>query len=88
MALTEANILPLPTVTPPIYTVDLMDVLTVTFYAPMALSIDSVSNIVNAPVTTITVAGSAYVLGTAITIGQEIVVSVDVNGVIQLITSL
>lgn len=72
----------------PIYTVDLMDTLTVTCYAPIALSIDSVSNIVNTPVTTITVAGGAYILGTAITVGQEIVITLDVNGVIQLITSL
>jgi hypothetical protein len=72
----------------PVYTIDLIDVLTVTFYAPQALSIDSVTDIVNAPTTTILVAGGAYVLGDPITIGQSINVTVSTNAVVQLITSI
>ena len=70
-----------------VFTIDLMDALTVTFYAPEALSIDSVTDIVNSPTTTILVGGAAYTLGTAITAGQSINVTVSTNAVINLITS-
>ena len=70
-----------------VFTIDLMDALTVTFYAPQALSIDSVTDVVNSPTTTILVGGSAYTLGTAITAGQSINVTVSTNAVVNLITS-
>ena len=74
---------------PPIYTIDLMDALDVTFYCPIDnISIDSVSDFVNSPTTTILVAGGAYSFGTDISIGDTIKVSVTVNAVVQLITSL
>tara|TARA_R110001606_G_scaffold56821_1_gene137657 strand:+ start:14151 stop:14516 length:366 start_codon:yes stop_codon:yes gene_type:complete len=72
---------------PPVFTIDLIDALTVTFYAPEALSIDSVTDVVNSPTTTILVGGSAYTLGTAITAGQSINVTVSVNAVVNLVTS-
>jgi len=75
-------------VTAPIYTVELIDVLTVDFYAPLSFSIDSVTDIVNAPTTTILVAGSAYTLGTSIATGAKITVTVSTAAVVQLITSL
>ena len=70
-----------------VFTIDLIDALTVTFYAPEALSIDSVTDIVNSPTTTILVGGSAYTLGAAITAGQSINITVSTNAVVNLITS-
>lgn len=72
----------------PLYTVELMDVLTVDFYAPLSFSIDSVTDIVNAPTTTILVAGAAYTLGFSIAIGAKITVTVSTAAVVQLVTSL
>ena len=72
----------------PLYTVELIDVLTVDFYAPLSFSIDSITDIVNAPTTTILVAGAAYTLGTSIAIGAKITVTVSTAAVVQLITSL
>tara|TARA_R110002074_G_scaffold326821_1_gene497309 strand:- start:495 stop:842 length:348 start_codon:yes stop_codon:yes gene_type:complete len=72
----------------PLYTVELIDVLTVDFYAPLSFSIDSITNIVNAPTTTILVAGASYTLGTSIAIGAKITVTVSTAAVVQLITSL
>jgi hypothetical protein len=72
----------------PLYTVELIDVLTVDFYAPLSFSVDSVTDILNAPTTTILVAGAAYTLGTSIAIGAKITVTVSTAAVVQLITSL
>ena len=70
-----------------VFTIDLMDALTVTFYAPSDITIDSTDNIVNSPTTTILVRGSAYTLGTSITKGDDINVTVSTNAVVNLITS-
>lgn len=59
-------------------------ILTYSFYSPYAMTIDTVTNILNAPTTTITVAGSAYTLGTAITQGAVIAVTVSTASVIRL----
>ena len=64
----------------PLYTVEL--------YAPLSFSIDSVTNIVNAPTTTILVNTAAYTLGTSIPTGAKITVTVSTAAVVQLITSL
>jgi len=58
--------------------------LTVDLYAPFNLSIDVVTNIVNAPTTTILVNAGAYVLGDPILQGDEITVTVNIAGVINL----
>lgn len=57
--------------------------LTVNFYAPYAMTIDSVTNVKNAPTTTILVNGSAYTLGTAITLGSLITATVSTASVIR-----
>lgn len=72
----------------PLYTVELIDVLTIDFYTTLALSIDSVTDILNAPTTTILVGGSAYVLGSAISIGSKVTVTVSTAAVVQLVTTL
>ena len=69
-----------------VFTIDLTDALTVTFYAPSDLTIDSTDNIVNSPITTILVRGLAYTLGTSITKGDDINVTVSTNAVVNLIT--
>ena len=66
------------------FTVDLSSDLTVDFYAPYDLKINSVTNIVNAPTTTISVNSGSYTLGNLIDQGDMITVDVDVNGVINL----
>jgi hypothetical protein len=77
----------LSTIRNPIFTVELMSVLTITFYAPFDMSIDTVTAIVNAPTTTIQVNGSAYTLADPINIGDEIEVTVDIAGVVNLTTT-
>jgi hypothetical protein len=71
----------------PVFTVELMDYLSVDFYAPFALEIDSVTPIVNSPTATLAVNGSAYTLGNPITIGSKITVSLNTAGVINLNTT-
>jgi hypothetical protein len=73
--------------TNPIITVELIDAVTVNFYASYSYQIDSVTNIVNTPTTTILVNNLAYTLGTAISIGDKITVSVNTVGVINLNTT-
>lgn len=77
----------LSTIRNPIFTVELIDYLTIDFYAPFAMSIDSVTAITNSPTTTIQKNGSAYTLGTSIAIGDRITVTVDVVGVVNLTTT-
>jgi hypothetical protein len=64
--------------------VELMDDLTINFYAPNAMSIDSINNILNVPTTTVTAGGQAYTLGTTIAQGSKISVTVSTASVIKL----
>ena len=66
------------------YTVELIDALTIDIYAPYDLKINSVTNILNSPTTTILVGGSAYTLGNTITTGSKITVTVSVAAVVTL----
>jgi len=67
-----------------IYTVELMDALTVDFYAPYDLKINSVTNILNTPTTTILDDGAAYTLTNTILIGSKITVTVNTAAVVNL----
>lgn len=69
---------------PVVWTIDLMATLTITVYAPHAMSIDTVSNVKNAPTTTILKNGSAYTLGTSIAIGDSINITVSTAAVVNL----
>ena len=66
------------------YTVELIDALTIDIYAPYDLKINSVTNILNSPTTTILVGGSAYTLGNTITTGSKITITVSVAAVVTL----
>jgi hypothetical protein len=61
-------------------------VLTYSFYAPYAMKINSVTNVLNAPTTTITttVGLTPYTLGDTITIGTLINITVSTSSVIRL----
>jgi hypothetical protein len=67
-----------------IYTVELMDALTVDFYAPYDLKINSTTNIKNAPTITIQDDSAAYTLTNTILIGSKITVTASVAGVVNL----
>ena len=67
-----------------VYTVELMDALTVDFYAPYDLKINSTTNIKNAPTITIQDDGAAYTLTNTIAIGSKITVTASVAGVTNL----
>jgi hypothetical protein len=67
-----------------IYTVELMDALTVDFYAPYDLKINSTTNIKNAPTITIQDDGAAYTLTNTIAVGSKITVTASVAGVTNL----
>ena len=67
-----------------IYTVELMDALTVDFYAPYDLKINTVTNIKNAPTITIQDDGAAYTLTNTIAVGSKITVTALVAGVVNL----
>lgn len=75
------------TFTNPIWTVELIDALTVNFYASYGFQINSVTNITNSPTTTILVNNSAYTFGVAISTGDKITVTVNVAGVVNLNTT-
>lgn len=64
--------------------VELMDDLTINFYAPNAMSIDTIDNILNAPTTTVTAGGQAYTLGNNIAQGSEVSITVNTASVIRL----
>jgi archaellin len=68
------------------YTIELIAALTVDFYAPFNLKINSISNLVNSPTTTILDDGVAYTLGNTITAGSKITVTVNTAAVINLNT--
>lgn len=69
---------------PIVWTVDLMATLTIDLYAPHAMQIDTVSNVKNAPSTTLLKNGSAYTLGTLIALGDQITVTVSTAAVVNL----
>lgn len=66
------------------YTIELIDALTVDFYAPYDMKINSVSNILNVPITTIDDDGVVYVLTNTILAGSKITVTVDTAAVVNL----
>jgi len=66
------------------YTIELVDVLSVVFYAPQDLKITSTTNILNSPTITILDDGVAYTLGNTILIGSAITVTADIAGVTNL----
>jgi|LakMenE01Jun11ns_1017448.scaffolds.fasta_scaffold9833755_2 hypothetical protein len=67
-----------------VYTVELINALTVDFYAPYALKINTISNVLNSPTTTILDDGIAYALTNTIAIGSKITVTVNTAAVINL----
>jgi hypothetical protein len=67
-----------------VYTVELMDALTVDFYAPYDLKINSTTNIKNAPTITIQDDGAAYTLTNTIAVGSKITVTASIAGVTNL----
>jgi hypothetical protein len=67
-----------------IYTVELMDALTVDFYAPYDLKINTTTNIKNAPTITIQDDNAAYTLTNTIAVGSKITVTASVAGVTNL----
>ena len=70
----------------PKYTVELVDALTVDFYAPYNLRIDSITNILNAPTVTLKDDNVTYTAGSGVTIavGSKITVAVNTASVITL----
>lgn len=68
----------------PEFIVELIDETSIDFYAPYAMSIDSVTNILNSPTTTIRVADQGYTLGNSISAGAKINVQVSTAAVIRL----
>jgi hypothetical protein len=66
------------------YTIELIDALTVDFYAPYNMKIDSVTNIKNSPTITLKKEGATYTLGTSITAGNKITVQASVASVVNL----
>jgi hypothetical protein len=67
-----------------IYTIELIDALTVDFYAPYDLKINTISNVLNSPTTTILDDGAAYTLTNTIAIGSKITITVNTAAVINL----
>jgi len=67
-----------------VYTIELIAALTVDFYAPYNMKINSVSNILNSPTTTIQDDNVAYVLGATIAAGSKITVTVNTAAVVNL----
>lgn len=66
------------------YTIELVDALTVDFYAAYDLKINSVTNILNSPTTTILDDGVSYTLGNTIASGSKITVTVNTASVVTL----
>jgi hypothetical protein len=67
-----------------VYTIELIDVLTVDFYAPYDMKINTVSNILNSPTTTIQDDGVAYTLTNTILLGSKVTVTVNTAAVVNL----
>jgi hypothetical protein len=68
----------------PKFTIELVDALTVNFYNRYAMSIDSVTNILNSPTITILDDGAAYTLGNTIAIGSKITITASTASVVVL----
>lgn len=66
------------------YTVELIDALTVDFYAPYDMKINTVSNVLNSPTTTIEDDGLPYTLTDTIALGSKVTVTVDTAAVVNL----
>ena len=64
-----------------------MDYLSVDFYSPFNLQIDTVTPIVNTPTTTLAVNGVTYSLGTSISVGSKITTTLNTAGVVNLNTT-
>ena len=71
----------------PVFTVELMDYLSVDFYSPFNLQIDTVTPISNSPTTTLAVNGVTYSLGAPISVGSKITTTLNTAGVINLNTT-
>jgi hypothetical protein len=69
---------------PKLWTMDFMDALSISIYAPYALRIEEVTPVKNTPVVTINVEGASYVPKAAIAKGNLISISTDVVSVINL----
>lgn len=71
---------------PILYTIELVDALTVDFYAPYALKITSVTNVLNTPTITILDDGATYTVGggATIAIGSKITVTASTASVVNL----
>jgi hypothetical protein len=67
-----------------VYTVELIDALTVDFYAPYDLKINTISNVLNSPTITILDDGTSYTLTNTIAIGSKITVTANTAAVINL----
>jgi hypothetical protein len=67
-----------------VYTIELIDTLTVDFYAPYDLKINTISTVLNSPTTTILDDGAAYTLTNTIIKGSKITVTVNTAAVINL----
>lgn len=67
-----------------VYTVELVDALTVNFYAPYNMKINSVSNILNSPTITIQDDGVTYTLTNTIASGSKITVTANTASVVNL----
>jgi len=72
---------------PIVWTIELINALSVDVYAPYNLSIDTVTNILNAPTITIYDDGVLYALGGTIAVGSKITVVASVIGVTNLTLS-
>lgn len=66
------------------YTIELVAALTVDFYAPYNMKINSVSNVLNAPTITIQDDGAAYTFGNTIAIGSKVTVTASTASVVNL----
>jgi len=66
------------------WTVDFLDYQSAIFIAPYACTINSVENVQNAPVITITKNGSAYTLGTSIALGDDLLITSSIASVVNL----
>ncbi len=67
-----------------VFTVELVDALTIDFYAPYEISINSIDNVLNSPTITIQDDGVAYTLGNTIATGSKITVTVSTASVVNL----
>jgi hypothetical protein len=67
-----------------VYTIELVDALTVNFYAPYNMKINTISNILNSPTITILDDGAAYTLTNTIAVGSKITVTANTASVVNL----